>query len=36
MLKSFGLKITSELLPFQPEKGAYNSQSASHGHHHEH
>ena len=36
MLKSFGLKITSELLPFQPEKGAYNSQSTSHGHHHKH
>ncbi|MCS5589508.1 MAG: urease accessory protein UreE [Candidatus Thioglobus sp.] len=36
MLKSFGLNVISESLPFQPEKGAYNSQSTSHGHHQEH
>ncbi|MCS5586200.1 MAG: urease accessory protein UreE [Gammaproteobacteria bacterium] len=36
MLKSFGLNVISESLPFQPEKGAYNSHSTGHGHHQEH
>ncbi len=34
MVRSFGLIVVSELLPFQPEKGAYKSQSFTHDHHH--
>ncbi|MCS5591492.1 MAG: urease accessory protein UreE [Gammaproteobacteria bacterium] len=36
MVKSFGLNVISELLPFQPEKGAYHSHSISNDHHQEH
>ena len=36
MIQSFGLDVTIESLPFQPEKGAYNSHTTSHSHSHEH
>ena len=36
MVKSFGLNVILESLPFQPEKGAYNSHSTGNGHHQEH
>ena len=34
MIRSFGLIVVPELLPFKPEKGAYKSQSFTHDHHH--
>ena len=34
MVRSFGLIVVPELLPFKPEKGAYKSQSFDHDHHH--
>jgi len=36
MVQSFGLEVISEMLPFEPEQGAYNSHSLDHGHSHEH
>ena len=38
MLRQFGLEVTFAHLPFEPEAGAYASESHghSHGHHHDH
>jgi urease accessory protein len=36
MIKSFGLDVVIESLPFQPENGAYHSHADSHSHSHEH
>jgi len=36
MIKSFGLDVVIESLPFQPENGAYHSHANSHSHSHEH
>lgn len=36
MIKSFGLDVVIESLPFQPENGAYHSHSGSHLNSHEH
>ena len=36
MVKSLGLDVVIESLPFQPENGAYHSHSGGHSHNHEH
>src|SRR3982751_4494207 len=36
MLRGFGLGVTIELAPFEPEGGAYVSSHAAHAHPHEH
>ncbi len=36
MLRQFGLEVTFAHLPFEPEAGAYSSESHGHGHSHGH
>lgn len=36
MLRGFGLEVTAELAPFEPEGGAYVSAHHAHGHSHHH